>query len=955
MAGNQFEYRMYSEEEDWDLRTLQILNKELENYLKMLPGGMDLTLNELQEMAAKQQQQIESQQQVLVAKEQRLKYLKQQEYKHQQLSTEHDRLRRLRDKVEAQEMKLKKLRALQGQVDQQNNKTAAANSELDSVKAMFNEKEKELTLAVAKVEQLTRQLEDLKHAKLHGINGETRNAAAAELEKLKKELLMRNQMYQQQNNKLAAKRELLQKKKDDTAKMDNRIHELQQRLKKRKSQLAANRNNSNQNKKPSSSNIAAVEPYIQHPTKDVTKDDLYSNTGFIKHDPKYKSLPQNSKFLSEKPKLEDIDIKMKDDGKEMNNNVQNKIDSRISEWNKKISNGTVPSSFPAPRLVSYRVPQQNPPSSQSQPNAQNVPRTSIVSNIANLTPKPFGSSSGVVNRVTGPVQQPVISITEEERQAGSGQSSPASSDSAQTSPNGTTANQSTKSSQPLPTRSRVSQSSTGTTVTRPGTRPPPPPVPIRTTTLKQDPGPAVKSKNVQPTAIRQDPPKQPNHDVVDSAKVIFDSPAPGPGQPQATSTPIGNNESSKTQPGSPNSGQKPTYRYAPKSVIANTYMSRLGGAAFEKYQKNMNLLYNPKDSSPEQEKNDPSTKTDGNTEEKTSFAQRIPVMPSSGPVKANHSHFGMISSPQHTNITSDKVSYKLNTPKHIRRRHSDSDNEEVTKMLIRVKEKNNSLDNSKAESSDNSNNSKNESQENNKSAKDTTNINKNKTDKSKVLKRVRSNLKGNNPNKSKNRVSFDPLALLLDASLEGELELVKRTASQVTDVSAPNDEGITALHNAICAGHYEIVKFLLEFGCDVNSPDSDGWTPLHCAASCNNLPMVKLLVEHGACIFATTISDQETAAEKCEEDEDGYDGCSDYLYSVQEKLGIMHNGEVWAVFDYEATNSDELNFKMWDKLIILRKGDEKEKEWWWARLNNKEGYVARNLLGLYPRVRPKTP
>jgi hypothetical protein len=43
--------------------------------------------------------------------------------------------------------------------------------------------------------------------------------------------------------------------------------------------------------------------------------------------------------------------------------------------------------------------------------------------------------------------------------------------------------------------------------------------------------------------------------------------------------------------------------------------------------------------------------------------------------------------------------------------------------------------------------------------------------------------------------------------------------------------------------------------------------------------MVRFLVEHGACIFAATISDNETAAEKCEEDEDGYDGCSDYLYS----------------------------------------------------------------------------
>lgn len=29
---------------------------------------------------------------------------------------------------------------------------------------------------------------------------------------------------------------------------------------------------------------------------------------------------------------------------------------------------------------------------------------------------------------------------------------------------------------------------------------------------------------------------------------------------------------------------------------------------------------------------------------------------------------------------------------------------------------------------------------------------------------------------------------------------------QVTNPSAANDEGITALHNAICAGHFEIVK-----------------------------------------------------------------------------------------------------------------------------------------------------
>jgi hypothetical protein len=43
--------------------------------------------------------------------------------------------------------------------------------------------------------------------------------------------------------------------------------------------------------------------------------------------------------------------------------------------------------------------------------------------------------------------------------------------------------------------------------------------------------------------------------------------------------------------------------------------------------------------------------------------------------------------------------------------------------------------------------------------------------------------------------------------------------------------------------------------------------------------MVRFLVESGACLFAATLSDHETPAEKCEEDEEGFDGCSEYLYS----------------------------------------------------------------------------
>ena len=85
-----------------------------------LPEGVpaELTVSELEEMACRQQQQIESQRQLLVTKEQRLRFLQQHEAKHQMVAVEHERLRRLRDKKETQEQKLRKLRALRGQVDQ---------------------------------------------------------------------------------------------------------------------------------------------------------------------------------------------------------------------------------------------------------------------------------------------------------------------------------------------------------------------------------------------------------------------------------------------------------------------------------------------------------------------------------------------------------------------------------------------------------------------------------------------------------------------------------------------------------------------------------------------------------------------------------------------------------------------------------------------------------------------
>lgn len=67
---------------------------------------------------------------------------------------------------------------------------------------------------------------------------------------------------------------------------------------------------------------------------------------------------------------------------------------------------------------------------------------------------------------------------------------------------------------------------------------------------------------------------------------------------------------------------------------------------------------------------------------------------------------------------------------------------------------------------------------------------------------------------------------------------------------------------------------------------------------------------------------------------------------MQEKLGILNGGVVYALYDYDSQNADELSFRDGDQLVVLKKGDDLEREWWWSRLNDQEGYVPRNLLGV---------
>ncbi|ELK12751.1 RelA-associated inhibitor [Pteropus alecto] len=72
---------------------------------------------------------------------------------------------------------------------------------------------------------------------------------------------------------------------------------------------------------------------------------------------------------------------------------------------------------------------------------------------------------------------------------------------------------------------------------------------------------------------------------------------------------------------------------------------------------------------------------------------------------------------------------------------------------------------------------------------------------------------------------------------------------------------------------------------------------------------------------------------------------------VEQSMGLMHNGVVYALWDYSAEFGDELSFREGESVTVLRRDGPEETDWWWATLHGQEGYVPRNYFGLFPRVK----
>ncbi|XP_041428064.1 protein phosphatase 1 regulatory subunit 13B L homeolog isoform X3 [Xenopus laevis] len=1015
---------------------------------------VELTLSELQDMATRQQQQIENQQQMLVAKEQRLRYLKQQERRQLQSVSESEKLQKLRERVEVQENKLKKIRTVRGQVDYGKVINGNLSAEIEHISDMFQEKQQELQTAVLKVEQLTQQLEDLRKGKLNGFqayNGQLTGPAALELKKLYQELQIRNRLNQEQSSKLHQQKELLNKRNTEVTIMDKRINELRERLYKKKVEarqkenIPLNRINgtpSPQSTLSASGRVAAVGPYIQVPTAnysmpaDPVKPQTLSLAASATH---ARSKSADSGCVRKSPglwKSSDLDI-IVDPVQSYSTAHLQPSDHTVIHQTPALSDTLHSNDATWPALKQNAISVAKPPqlgtpdwkdsntdapfksatiSSQPMPSTGAGPNEKLAADAGKLPTQMPGLSKTLPHNY-GMYQNslPLSATNSLERRDGS-LPRPGSGPTTRPRPLPLASTSNVHppgSSQQIQQRISVPPSPTyqpSSSPIFPGTDGrPDPPLTVAIRPFLADKGSRPQSPRKGPQTVNSSsiysmylqqsaPPKHYQQAVYNtlnkSVKAVYGKPVVQSGSNNSSPLPFmhgaspgtshGQVDSMDKEPGVegvPPSGENGGVESIPRPLsptkltpIVHSPMRYQSDADLEALRRKLANAPRPlKKRSSITEPEGPS----GPNIQKLLYQrfntlaggiETAPFYPQSNSQDFVGTLTDVDNGNNNTNGNAEVpisahpavVSPPLPEPQ----KSADDNDNKLCSPITEEPPSNEIISHISESTEDNNNNNPAIAPSNEKTPSPILEV------ASPVKEEVlpspsvpvpmhqqvkRTNLKKPNSERTGHglRVRFNPLALLLDASLEGEFDLVQRIIYEVEDPSKPNDEGITPLHNAVCAGHHHIVKFLLDFGVNVNAADSDGWTPLHCAASCNSVHLCKMLVECGAAIFATTISDVETAADKCEEMEEGYIQCSQFLYGVQEKLGVMNKGLVYALWDYEAQNADELSFREGDAISIVKRKDDVETEWWWARLNDKEGFVPKNLLGLCPRIKPR--
>jgi len=136
----------------------------------------------------------------------------------------------------------------------------------------------------------------------------------------------------------------------------------------------------------------------------------------------------------------------------------------------------------------------------------------------------------------------------------------------------------------------------------------------------------------------------------------------------------------------------------------------------------------------------------------------------------------------------------------------------------------------------------------------------------------------------KSKLSFQTGAIFLSACKTSEYDETDRILSQGDKkiINYANSDGLTALHQASIDGDLQMIKYLVEKSADINVTDNEGWNCLHASASCGYVEIAKFLVEAGIHICEVT-ADGELASDVCIDDSPKMEKYLESLYAETDK------------------------------------------------------------------------
>ncbi|PFX23637.1 Apoptosis-stimulating of p53 protein 1 [Stylophora pistillata] len=198
----------------------------------VLLGGGRISVSELKEFAARQQQEIAAKEKELKAKQVQFMEMRRKS----QNKPQNPFVQQLSAKADEQDQRLRQLRHAQDQTDSYKLSNGALAEELENVRSHFMEKEKELAIAVARVESLTQQLDKQRKGWSQATPSRQKTHQELELERLRKELMTRNELNHQQSVQIQSQKQLLAEKHKELFELDAQIDRHTNNIRQKRSQ-----------------------------------------------------------------------------------------------------------------------------------------------------------------------------------------------------------------------------------------------------------------------------------------------------------------------------------------------------------------------------------------------------------------------------------------------------------------------------------------------------------------------------------------------------------------------------------------------------------------------------------------------------------------------------------------------------------------------------------------------